>query len=91
VCTCRVTSCYGTPTMYVDILAAARRAAEEGGTRKVVPSLMTGLMAGAPCPPELVQAVITELGMKDFMVGYRVGVAVPGDGCVLSAIGQFGQ
>ncbi|XP_018009537.1 medium-chain acyl-CoA ligase ACSF2, mitochondrial-like [Hyalella azteca] len=72
-----VTSCYGTPTMYVDILAAARRAAEEGGTRTVVPSLMTGLMAGAPCPPELVQAVITELGMKDFMVMYGLTETSP--------------
>lgn len=58
----RLTTCYGTPTMFIDILNAQRR------MHRNLSSLSTGIMAGAPCPPELVMSVINELNMKDFLV-----------------------
>lgn len=71
-----VTSCYGTPTMFVDILAAARPGDGQLAT-PLSDTLTTGIMAGAPCPPELVNAVITELGMKDFLVMYGMTETSP--------------
>ncbi|KAF2350344.1 AMP-binding enzyme C-terminal domain [Trinorchestia longiramus] len=71
-------SCYGTPTMFVDILAVARNAAQADDNTLVTPSnLTTGIMAGAPCPQELVQAVMQDLGMKDFMVMYGLTETSP--------------
>lgn len=58
-----VTSAYGTPTMFVDVLSAAK---ERGGPAP--PSLYTGIMGGAPCPSELILDVITYLNMKKFVV-----------------------
>ncbi|XP_076053938.1 medium-chain acyl-CoA ligase ACSF2, mitochondrial-like isoform X1 [Oratosquilla oratoria] len=60
----RITSCYGTPTMFVDILKCAR------DDPKDFSSLFTGIMAGAPCPQELVMAVMEKLNMKDISVMY---------------------
>nr|XP_027209125.1 acyl-CoA synthetase family member 2, mitochondrial-like [Penaeus vannamei] len=55
-----ITSCYGTPTMFVDILNAYRKNPTD------LSAISTGIMAGAPCPQELVMAVMNELKMKDF-------------------------
>ena len=68
----RITSCYGTPTMFVDILEAARK-----NNLSPPESLSTGVMAGAPCPQELVQQVINDLGMKDFLVLYGMTETSP--------------
>ena len=77
----RCTSLYGTPTMFIDMLAVARR------ERAALPHLHTGLMAGAPCPEELCRcplpttsaprAVVEELGMKDFVVAYGMTETSP--------------
>lgn len=67
----RLTSCYGTPTMFVDILNAQRR------KNRDMSSLSTGIMAGAPCPPELVMSVMNELHMKDFLVMYGMTETSP--------------
>ncbi|ROT81391.1 hypothetical protein C7M84_025453 [Penaeus vannamei] len=56
----KITSCYGTPTMFVDILNAYRKNPTD------LSAISTGIMAGAPCPQELVMAVMNELKMKDF-------------------------
>ena len=42
-----------------------------------LPTLHTGLMAGAPCPEELCKAVVDELGMKDFVVAYGMTETSP--------------
>ena len=42
-----------------------------------MPTLHTGLMAGAPCPEELCKAVVDELGMKDFVVAYGMTETSP--------------
>ncbi|KAK8724644.1 hypothetical protein OTU49_011186 [Cherax quadricarinatus] len=67
----RVSSCYGTPTMFVDILNEQRRKPRD------ISSLSTGIMAGAPCPQELVMAVMNDLNMKDFMVMYGMTETSP--------------
>ncbi|KAK7082678.1 Acyl-CoA synthetase member 2 mitochondrial [Halocaridina rubra] len=67
----RITSCYGTPTMFVDILNAQRTKPRD------MSSLSTGYMAGAPCPKELVLAVMSELNMKDFLVMYGMTETSP--------------
>ncbi|MCA8944226.1 MAG: AMP-binding protein [Planctomycetes bacterium] len=33
-------------------------------------SLRTGIMAGAPCPPELVRRVIEQMGCEEILIGY---------------------
>ncbi|XP_066986608.1 medium-chain acyl-CoA ligase ACSF2, mitochondrial-like [Macrobrachium rosenbergii] len=67
----RVTSCYGTPTMFVDILNAQR------SNQRDVSSLSTGIMSGAPCPQELVLALINEMNMKDILVMYGMTETSP--------------
>ncbi|XP_042231461.1 medium-chain acyl-CoA ligase ACSF2, mitochondrial-like isoform X2 [Homarus americanus] len=67
----RITSCYGTPTMFVDILNVQQRLLKD------VSSLSTGIMAGAPCPQELVMAVMNDLNMKDFLVMYGMTETSP--------------
>ncbi|KAK8403236.1 hypothetical protein O3P69_000400 [Scylla paramamosain] len=67
----RLTTCYGTPTMFVDILNAQRK------VQRDLSSLSTGIMAGAPCPPELVMSLINELNMKDFLVMYGMTETSP--------------
>ncbi|XP_068223553.1 medium-chain acyl-CoA ligase ACSF2, mitochondrial-like [Palaemon carinicauda] len=67
----RLTSCYGTPTMFVDILNAQR------GAQRNMSSLSTGIMSGAPCPQELVLALINEMNMKDILVMYGMTETSP--------------
>ncbi|XP_069936641.1 medium-chain acyl-CoA ligase ACSF2, mitochondrial [Cherax quadricarinatus] len=67
----RASSCYGTPTMFVDILNVQRRKPRD------VSSLSAGVMAGAPCPQELVMAVMNELNMTDVLVAYGMTETSP--------------
>jgi len=67
----KCTSIYGTPTMFVDILAAARQIKPD------VSHVETGIMAGAPCPKELCKKVVAELNMKDFVVAYGMTETSP--------------
>ncbi|KAK7078938.1 Acyl-CoA synthetase member 2 mitochondrial [Halocaridina rubra] len=67
----RITSCYGTPTMFIDFLKVQRE-------RKFdMQSLSTGIMAGAPCPQELIIAVMEELNIKDLLVMYGMTETSP--------------
>lgn len=67
----KITSCYGTPTMFVDNLNAQHTRPRD------LKSLSTGIMAGAPCPQELVKAVMNDLNMKDFLVLYGMTETSP--------------
>ena len=40
-------------------------------------SLRTGIMAGAPCPPELVRRVMDDMGCKEILIGYGQTEASP--------------
>ncbi|KAF6727209.1 Acyl-CoA synthetase family member 2, mitochondrial [Oryzias melastigma] len=60
----RCTFIYGTPTMYVDMV-------NQPDLRKYdLSSLEGGIMAGSPCPPELVRKVVSEMGVKGITIGY---------------------
>jgi len=67
----KCSSIYGTPTMFVDILANTRK------TNPDVSHVETGIMAGAPCPKELCKNVVAELNMKDFVVCYGMTETSP--------------
>jgi len=56
-----VTILYGVPTMFVLELEEYRNGKEDGKRYDLSP-LRTGIMAGAPCPTEIMKAVIDELG-----------------------------
>uniref|UniRef100_A0A3Q0S3U1 Medium-chain acyl-CoA ligase ACSF2, mitochondrial n=1 Tax=Amphilophus citrinellus TaxID=61819 RepID=A0A3Q0S3U1_AMPCI len=60
----RCTFIYGTPTMYIDMLNQPDLAKYD------LSSVETGIVAGAPCPQELVKKVISQLGVKEITVGY---------------------
>ena len=42
-----------------------------------VSSLKTGYMAGAPCPQQIVQSVVNDLHMKDFVIAYGMTETSP--------------
>ncbi|MCI2426119.1 long-chain-fatty-acid--CoA ligase [Candidatus Acetothermia bacterium] len=56
-----VTILYGVPTMFVLELEEYRKGKKEGKEYDLT-TLRTGIMAGAPCPTEVMSAVIEELG-----------------------------
>ncbi|XP_035527420.1 medium-chain acyl-CoA ligase ACSF2, mitochondrial [Morone saxatilis] len=60
----RCTFIYGTPTMYVDMISQPDLAKYD------LSSVETGIMAGSPCPPELVKRVISAMGIKGITIGY---------------------
>ena len=63
----RCTAVHGVPTMFLAELEELRTT---GRTSADLPALRTGIMAGAPCPPELVRRVIDEMGCPELLVGY---------------------
>ncbi|KAH8022510.1 hypothetical protein HPB51_025073 [Rhipicephalus microplus] len=53
---------YGTPTMYIDLLRHLNDAAYD------VSSVRKGIMAGAPCPPEVIKNSMERLNVKQLCV-----------------------
>ena len=67
----RCTALYGVPTMFIAEL-------EHPHFRRFnLSSLRTGIMAGAPCPPELVRRVIEDMGCREILIGYGQTEASP--------------
>ncbi|TDG97732.1 hypothetical protein EPR50_G00211000 [Perca flavescens] len=60
----RCTYIYGTPTMYVDWINQPDLAKYD------LSSVQSGIIAGSPCPPEVVKKVITMMGVKEITIGY---------------------
>ncbi|CAG5115768.1 unnamed protein product [Candidula unifasciata] len=60
----RCTSLYGVPTMFIDILNHPLCSKTDTS------SLITGIMAGSPCPVETVKAVLQQMNMHKFTVCY---------------------
>lgn len=60
----RCTFIYGTPTMYVDMLS------QPDLPKYDFSSVEAGVMAGSPCPPEVVKKVISVMGVKGITIGY---------------------
>jgi fatty-acyl-CoA synthase len=67
----RCTSLYGVPTMFIAVLADPER------ERFDVSSLRTGIMAGSPCPVEVMKRVQTELHMPEVTICYGMTETSP--------------
>ena len=67
----RCTSLYGVPTMFRAVLEEPTFANFD------VSSLRTGVMAGAPCPIELMRSVVTRLHMPEVAIGYGMTETSP--------------
>ena len=60
----RCTALHGVPTMFIAELDT------DGFDRRDLGSLRTGIMAGAPCPVELMRRVIDEMNLNEITIGY---------------------
>jgi fatty-acyl-CoA synthase len=67
----RCTSLYGVPTMFIAELA------EPGFTDYDLSSLRTGIMAGSPCPVEVMKQVIDRMGMTEVAICYGMTETSP--------------
>ncbi|HQR07957.1 MAG TPA: AMP-binding protein [Gemmatales bacterium] len=67
----KCTSLYGVPTMFRTILE------DPDYDRFNVSTLRTGIMAGAPCPIELMQEVMVKLHMPEIVIGYGMTETSP--------------
>ena len=67
----RCVGLYGVPTMFIAVLDHPDRAALD------LSSLRTGIMAGSPCPIEVMKKVIGELGMEDVTIAYGMTETSP--------------
>jgi len=67
----RCTALHGVPTMFIAELEHPRFAEFD------LTSLRTGIMAGAPCPPPLMQRVIEQLHVREILIGYGETEASP--------------
>ena len=67
----RCTSLYGVPTMFIAMLADA------GFDSHDLSSLRTGIMAGSPCPVEVMKQVVGRMGMTDVTICYGMTETSP--------------
>ena len=67
----RCTAVHGVPTMFVAELEHHEFASMDLST------LRTGIMAGAPCPPELMRRVMQDMGCREILIGYGQTEASP--------------
>jgi fatty-acyl-CoA synthase len=67
----RCTSLYGVPTMFIAMLDAPSFGSHE------LSSLRTGIMAGSPCPVEVMKRVIAEMHMGEVTICYGMTETSP--------------
>ncbi|MFG3229618.1 AMP-binding protein [Kitasatospora sp. NPDC048194] len=67
----RCTSLYGVPTMFIAELA------DPDFARHDLSSLRTGIMAGSPCPSEVMKEVIERMGMTEVSICYGMTETSP--------------
>jgi fatty-acyl-CoA synthase len=67
----RATALYGVPTMFIAELEDASLPSRD------VSSLRTGIMAGSPCPIEIMRQVIDRLGARELTIAYGQTEASP--------------
>jgi fatty-acyl-CoA synthase len=67
----RCTSIYGVPTMFIAMLGHPRFAEFD------LSSLRTGMMAGAPCPIEIMKRVVDEMHASAMTIGYGMTETSP--------------
>ncbi len=67
----RCTALYGVPTMFIAMLQHAEFADFE------LTSLRTGIMAGAPCPIEVMREVVDRMSMPEIIIAYGMTETSP--------------
>jgi fatty-acyl-CoA synthase len=67
----RCTHLYGVPTMFIALLG------HEQFRNFDLTSLRGGIMAGAPCPTEVMKAVITDMNMSEITIAYGMTETSP--------------
>jgi fatty-acyl-CoA synthase len=67
----RCTHLYGVPTMFISILGHEQFRAFD------LRSLRGGIMAGAPCPAEVMRAVMSEMNMREVTIAYGMTETSP--------------
>jgi fatty-acyl-CoA synthase len=67
----RCTAAYGVPTMFVAMLEELGRAPRD------LSSLRTGIMAGAPCPVEVMEKVNRDMNMSEVTICYGMTETAP--------------
>lgn len=67
----RCTALYGVPTMFIAEFEHADY------PRRDLTSLRTGIMAGSPCPIELMKRVTRDMGIREITIGYGQTEASP--------------
>src|SRR5437764_8806300 len=67
----RCTSIYGVPTMFIAMLESPRFASLD------LTSLRTGIMAGAPCPVEVMKRVVNEMHCAEVTIAYGMTETSP--------------
>jgi fatty-acyl-CoA synthase len=67
----KCTAVYGVPTMFLAELQHPRFAEFD------LESLRTGIMAGSPCPIEVMRAVVDKMGARDITIAYGLTEASP--------------
>ncbi len=67
----KCTAIHGVPTMFIAELE------HENFAKFDLSSLRTGIMAGAPCPPELMKRVINDMHCNEILIGYGETEASP--------------
>ncbi len=67
----RCTSLYGVPTMFIAELN------DPGFAEFDLSSLRTGIMAGSPCPTEVMKQVVDRMGMRDVSICYGMTETSP--------------
>ena len=68
----RCTAVHGVPTMFIAELEEMKK------TKFDLSSLRTGIMAGSPCPTEVMKAVVEEMNMREICITYGLTEASPG-------------
>lgn len=67
----RATSIYGVPTMFIAMLD------DPGFRQRDLASLRTGIMAGSPCPIEIMNRVVNDMGAREITIAYGLTEASP--------------
>ncbi len=67
----RATAIYGVPTMFVAMLE------HESFPTRQLSSLRTGIMAGSPCPIEVMKRVVDQMGAHELTIAYGLTEASP--------------
>jgi fatty-acyl-CoA synthase len=67
----KCTAIHGVPTMFIEELELENFSAYD------LSSLRTGIMAGAPCPPELMKRVMQDMHCAEILIGYGETEASP--------------